>query len=101
MQLAEKTTTLLLVQVYKGIKNGVQDVAVKVLANADETQLRYFEQEIKMMKQVSFDRNIVQVRWFPRWQAVSPGWSGVLIVLTQIAAVWQAPGGCAWHNAWQ
>ena len=48
-------------QVYKGIKNGVQDVAVKVLANADETQLRYFEQEIKMMKQVSFDRNIVQV----------------------------------------
>eukprot|EP00891_Asterochloris_glomerata_P002164 jgi/Astpho2/2164/fgenesh1_pg.00040_%23_20_t len=47
-------------KVYKGIKNGVQDVAVKVLANADETQLRYFEQEIKMMKQVSFDRNIVQ-----------------------------------------
>ena len=57
----------LLVQVYKGIKNGVQDVAVKVLANADETQLRYFEQEIKMMKQVSFDRNIVQVRSFSAW----------------------------------
>ena len=63
----------LLVQVYKGSKNGVQDVAVKVLANADETQLRYFEQEIKMMKQVSFDRNIVQVRWVAWWQAVSPG----------------------------
>ena len=58
----------LLVQVYKGIKNGVQDVAVKVLANADETQLRFFEQEIKMMKQVSFDRNIVQVRCFALWQ---------------------------------
>ena len=78
-------------QVYKGIKNGVQDVAVKVLANADETQLRFFEQEVKMMKQVSFDRNIVQVRWSAWWQAVNPGWLGVSSVVPNIAAIWQAP----------
>ena len=89
----------LLVQVYKGIKNGVQDVAVKVLANADETQLRLFEQEIKMMKQVSFDRNIVQVRCSALWQ-VSVLAGRVLSVLANIAAVWQAPLGHAWHNAW-
>ena len=32
------------VQVYKGIKNGVQDVAVKVLINSDDIQVKLFQE---------------------------------------------------------
>lgn len=35
---------LLVVQVFKGIKNGVQDVAVKVLINSDEIQVQMFQE---------------------------------------------------------
>lgn len=31
-------------QVYKGIKNGVQDVAVKVLINSDDLQVKLFQE---------------------------------------------------------
>lgn len=34
----------LLVQVFKGIKNGVQEVAVKVLNNSDEIQVQAFQE---------------------------------------------------------
>ena len=34
-------------QVFKGIKNGVQDVAVKVLINSDEIQVQMF-QEVRL-----------------------------------------------------
>lgn len=33
-----------LLQVFKGIKNGVQDVAVKVLINSDEIQVQLFQE---------------------------------------------------------
>ena len=35
---------LLLLQVFKGIKNGVQEVAVKVLINSDEIQVQMFQE---------------------------------------------------------
>lgn len=37
---------LLFVQVFKGIKNGVQEVAVKVLINSDEIQVQMFQEVI-------------------------------------------------------
>ena len=33
-----------ILQVYKGIKNGVQDVAVKVLINSDDIQVKLFQE---------------------------------------------------------
>ena len=47
---------------YRGLKNGVQDVAVKVLGYSGPAQLQQFEHEIKLLKGISFDRNIIQVR---------------------------------------
>ncbi|KAL0039658.1 hypothetical protein WJX77_004541 [Trebouxia sp. C0004] len=47
-------------KVFKGIKNGVQEVAVKVLINSDEMQVQMFQEEIRLLRSVSFDRNIVQ-----------------------------------------
>lgn len=35
---------LSMLQVYKGIKNGVQDVAVKVLINSDDIQVKLFQE---------------------------------------------------------
>lgn len=32
------------IQVFKGIKNGVQEVAVKVLINSDEIQVQMFQE---------------------------------------------------------
>lgn len=32
------------IQVFKGIKNGVQDVAVKVLINSDDIQVQMFQE---------------------------------------------------------
>ncbi|KAK9830253.1 hypothetical protein WJX72_010587 [[Myrmecia] bisecta] len=46
--------------VYRAVRSGVQDVAVKVLTRADENQLRQFSKEISILKSLSFDRNIVQ-----------------------------------------
>ena len=36
--------TLIHMQVFKGIKNGVQEVAVKVLINSDEIQVQMFQE---------------------------------------------------------
>lgn len=47
-------------KVFKGVKNGVQEVAVKVLINSDEIQVQMFQEEIRILRSVSFDRNIVQ-----------------------------------------
>ena len=47
---------------YRGLKNGVQDVAVKVLGHSGPAQLQQFEHEIKLLKGISFDRNIIQVK---------------------------------------
>eukprot|EP00891_Asterochloris_glomerata_P007932 jgi/Astpho2/7932/Aster-06406 len=47
-------------RVYRGLKNGVQDVAVKVLGHSGPAQLQQFEHEIKLLKGISFDRNIIQ-----------------------------------------
>jgi hypothetical protein len=46
--------------VYKGLRSGVQPVAVKQLLQADASQMVEFQKEIQMMEQLSFDRNIVQ-----------------------------------------
>lgn len=34
-------------QVFKGIKNGVQDVAVKVLLNSDDIQVQQFQEVMR------------------------------------------------------
>ena len=51
-------------QVYKGMRRGVQEVAVKKMvrttAAAAGVWLRVLVKEIDILKQVSFDRNIVQ-----------------------------------------
>lgn len=47
-------------QVYKGLRGGVQDVAVKVLFDADEAALSRFIKEISLLKSLNYDRNIVQ-----------------------------------------
>ena len=43
-------------QVYRGLRNGVQDVAVKVLHYADDAQLRQFEKEIALLRSLNHDR---------------------------------------------
>jgi len=47
--------------VYKGLRSGVQDVAVKVLTISGELEMRQFWVEISLLKSLSYDRNIVQV----------------------------------------
>ena len=47
-------------QVYKGVRSGVQDVAVKMLSYSNELQLQQFCLEIRLLKSLSFDRNVVQ-----------------------------------------
>jgi len=48
--------------VYKGLRSSVQDVAVKVLTISEELELQQFWVEINLLKSLSYDRNIVQVR---------------------------------------
>jgi hypothetical protein len=50
------------VQVYKGLRSSVQDVAVKVLTISEELEMQQFWVEINLLKSLSYDRNIVQVR---------------------------------------
>ncbi|KAL0019977.1 hypothetical protein WJX79_004684 [Trebouxia sp. C0005] len=47
-------------KVFKGLKNDVQQVAIKVLNQADAQQLAEFAKEIQLLRKLSFDRNIVQ-----------------------------------------
>jgi hypothetical protein len=47
-------------QVYKAMRRRVQECAVKILRNVNETELSNFQREVYIMQQCSFDRNIVQ-----------------------------------------
>ena len=47
-------------QVYRGLRSGVQDVAIKVLSYSEELQMQQFWVEINLLKSLSFDRNVVQ-----------------------------------------
>ncbi|KAK9834170.1 hypothetical protein WJX81_004930 [Elliptochloris bilobata] len=47
-------------KVYRAVRKGVQDAAVKVLTNVDAGQLKVFSNEIQLLKRISYDRNIVQ-----------------------------------------
>ena len=48
-------------KVYKGVRGGVQDVAVKMLHYADsEDGLKQFVSECCILKSLNYDRNIVQ-----------------------------------------
>lgn len=49
-----------MVQVYKGLKSGVTDVAVKVLTYTEELEMQQFWVEINLLKSLSFHNNIVQ-----------------------------------------
>ena len=51
---------LLGLQVFKGLKGGVQDVAVKIMTYSEELEAQRFWVEINLLKSLSFDRNIVQ-----------------------------------------
>ena len=48
-------------QVYKGLRSGVQDVAVKKLTIPEELEMQAFWVEINLLRSLSYDRNIVQV----------------------------------------
>ena len=48
-------------QVYKGVRGGVQDVAVKMLHYGDsEDGLKQFVDECCILKSLNYDRNVVQ-----------------------------------------
>eukprot|EP00891_Asterochloris_glomerata_P001772 jgi/Astpho2/1772/fgenesh1_pg.00036_%23_1_t len=47
-------------KVYKAMKCGVQPIAVKLVHGTDRRQLSAFVKEIAMLKQLSFDKNILQ-----------------------------------------
>lgn len=49
-------------KVFKGLKNEVQQVAIKVLNHTDANELANFAKEIHLLRKLSFDRNIVQ--WY-------------------------------------
>ena len=46
--------------VYKGVMNGVQDVAVKVVRHPSPESSESFLREVDILQRVSRDRNIVQ-----------------------------------------
>ena len=45
---------------YKGIRDGLQNVACKVLHEGDALHEQQFALEIKLQKSLSFDNNVVQ-----------------------------------------
>ncbi|KAL3145136.1 hypothetical protein ABBQ38_001740 [Trebouxia sp. C0009 RCD-2024] len=47
-------------KVFKGLKNDVQQVAIKVIDHTDAQQLAEFAKEIELLRSLSFDANIVQ-----------------------------------------
>ncbi|KAK9825358.1 hypothetical protein WJX81_003161 [Elliptochloris bilobata] len=47
-------------KVYRAMRKGVQDAAVKLLTNVDAAQLAVFTEEIRLLRRISFDRNVVQ-----------------------------------------
>ena len=47
-------------QVYKGVRDEVQPVAVKMVVQSDRKSCEAFIREITMLKSVSRDRNVVQ-----------------------------------------
>ncbi|DBB03232.1 TPA: hypothetical protein ACH3X3_010633 [Trebouxia sp. C0006] len=49
-------------KVFKGLKNEVQQVAIKVLNRTEANELAEFAKEIHLLRKLSFDRNIVQ--WY-------------------------------------
>ncbi|KAK9832049.1 hypothetical protein WJX81_002111 [Elliptochloris bilobata] len=51
-------------EVYKALRNNVQECAVKRLRNVNKTELANFQREVQIMQQCSFDRNIVQFYGF-------------------------------------
>ena len=49
-----------LTQVYRGLKGGITDVAIKTLLHRDEATHNQFLVEINLLRSLSFDRYIVQ-----------------------------------------
>ncbi|KAK9818906.1 hypothetical protein WJX81_000729, partial [Elliptochloris bilobata] len=47
-------------KVFRAVRKGVQDAAVKLLTNVDTAQLAVFLNEIRLLERISHDRNIVQ-----------------------------------------
>ncbi|KAK9804823.1 hypothetical protein WJX72_007321 [[Myrmecia] bisecta] len=47
-------------KVFRGLRGGMQDVAIKMLTHAGDVQIQQFRKEISILKKLSFDRNIVQ-----------------------------------------
>ena len=48
-------------QVFKALKGGVSEVAVKEICCIDVSQMQAFENEVALLQSLTFDRNIVQV----------------------------------------
>ena len=57
---AEDSHDAVLLQVYKGLRDGVQEVAIKKLTHVDGWQLQQFQKEIDLLRALSYDKNVVQ-----------------------------------------
>ena len=55
------TLAALPLQVFKALKGGVSEVAVKEICCIDVSQMNAFENEVALLQSLTFDRNIVQV----------------------------------------
>ncbi|KAL3136950.1 hypothetical protein ABBQ32_006555 [Trebouxia sp. C0010 RCD-2024] len=85
-------------QVVKGLRGGVQDVALKMLIGETHFQVNSFRQEIEILKSLSFDRSIVQFYGTCPWQGKT------MLVLEHMEggdlrqALTQAPAQLHWYN---
>ncbi|DBA72728.1 TPA: hypothetical protein ACH3X2_010124 [Trebouxia sp. C0005] len=85
-------------QVVKGLRGGVQDVALKMLIGETHYHMNSFRQEIEILKSLSFDRSIVQFYGTCPWQGKT------MLVLEHMGggdlrhALTQAPAELHWYN---
>ncbi|DBB13762.1 TPA: hypothetical protein ACH3X3_000769 [Trebouxia sp. C0006] len=85
-------------QVVKGLRGGVQDVALKMLIGETHYHINSFRQEIEILKSLSFDRSIVQFYGTCPWQGKT------MLVLEHMGggdlrqALTQAPAELHWYN---
>lgn len=85
-------------QVVKGLRGGVQDVALKMLIGETHYHVNSFRQEIEILKSLSFDRSIVQFYGTCPWQGKT------MLVLEHMEggdlrqALTEAPAELHWYN---
>eukprot|EP00884_Botryococcus_braunii_P012256 jgi/Botrbrau1/21030/Bobra.0144s0042.1 len=84
--------------VFKGLRCGVQDVAVKIMVKISPADLRQFHKEVAILKNLSFDKNIVQ------FYGACVGGPCPLLILEYMEGgdLWEAmcahPGRLQWYH---